>query len=416
MARDILLPELAESIVEAEIQRWLVGEGDAVAKDQPIVEVMTDKATVELPSPWAGVIEALLVQEGQVVPIHTAIARVTVSGEAPADAPPAPAEPARDASLFKPSEQRETVRNPFTSSRLRATPAARRVAKDLGVDLARVAGSGPAGRIRTADVRAAATPGAAPGPTLPPPAPYRTPAGYEDREERRPLRGLRRAIAQQMAASHLHAVRTLAVDEADLTALIAARDRLRPGAEASGVALTFLPFVFQALALTLERHPALNSSLDPATQEIVLKRYCHLGLAVATEAGLVVPVIRDVRDRSLLDLAAAIEALARRAREGRLAPEELTGSTFTVTSIGKVGTLFTFPIINVPDAAILGVHTITRRPVARIIDGEERIVVRDMVYLSLSFDHRLVDGFTAATFLRDLIGLLEAPERLALEA
>ena len=415
MTREILLPELAESIVEAEIQRWMVAVGDRVTKDQPIVEVMTDKATVELPSPWTGIVEALLVAEGAVVPIHAPLARLAVEGDAPASAADPP-EPARDASLFSPSETRETIRNPFVGARPRATPAARRVANDLGVDLGTVPGSGPAGRIRTADVRTAAGARDPGGPRLPPPAPYRTPAGYEDRETRVPLRGLRRAIAQQMTASHLHTVRTLVVDEADVTALGAARDRMQPAAEAAGVKLTYLPFVLQALAAVLDRFPALSSSLDAETQEIVLKRYCNLGIAVATEAGLMVPVVRDVKGQSLLALAATVTDRARRAREGRLTPEELTGSTFTVTSIGNVGSLFTFPIINVPDAAILGVHTAKRRPVARVVDGVERVVVRDMVYLSLSFDHRLVDGFEAATFLQAVIRLLEDPDRLALEA
>jgi pyruvate dehydrogenase E2 component (dihydrolipoamide acetyltransferase) len=411
MPRTIVLPELAESVVEGEIQRWLVAEGDRVAADQPIVEVMTDKATVELPSPFAGIVHRLLAAEGTVVPVHAPIAILLEDGEPPppaAGAGPAPAPPAREAALFTATDARVEIRNPFAARRIRATPKARKVARERGLDLARIPGSGPHGRIRVQDVEAAAGPagGAAA------PLGYRAPAGYEHLEERIPLRGLRRAIADRMTASHRHAVGTLAVDEADFTALRALRDRLRPELEAAGTRLTYLPFVFRALALALGRFPALATSLDEVTREIVVKRYCHLGLAVATEAGLVVPVIRDAGAKPLADLAREIEETAARARAGRLRPEELTGSVFTVTSIGGVGTLFTFPIINLPDAAILGVHTAKRRPVVVEEAGHERIAIREMVYLSLAFDHRLVDGATAAGFLRAVVELLEAPEPL----
>jgi pyruvate dehydrogenase E2 component (dihydrolipoamide acetyltransferase) len=199
-----------------------------------------------------------------------------------------------------------------------------------------------------------------------------------------------------MTLSHLHTVRTLAVDEADLTALGAARGKL-----------SYLPFVVRASTLALQQFPALNSSLDERTQEIVLKRYYNIGVAVNTGAGLVVPVVKDAEAKTVEALGTEIDGLAQRAREGKLAPADVDGSTFTITSIGGVGTLFSFPIINVPDAAILGVHTIKRRPVVVTEDGQERLVVRDMAYLSLSFDHRLVDGFTAASFLRAVIERLE---------
>jgi pyruvate dehydrogenase E2 component (dihydrolipoamide acetyltransferase) len=234
-------------------------------------------------------------------------------------------------------------------------------------------------------------------------------------EERVPIRGVRRAIVDQMVASHLHTVRTLVVDEVDMTNLRQLRERLKPLGEARGVRLTYLPFIFRALAIILEKFSLLNSSLDEQRQEIVLKRYCHLGLAVSTDAGLMVPVVRDVGTKSLLTLAGEIEDLANRARQGKLAPAELVGSTFTVTSIGNVGTLFTFPIINVPNAAILGVHTMKRRPVVVEENGKEAVAIRDMLYLSLSFDHRLIDGATAAAFLQELIGLLQQPEQLSTE-
>jgi len=227
------------------------------------------------------------------------------------------------------------------------------------------------------------------------------------------LRGLRRAIAQQMMASHLYTVRTLTVDEVDMTELVALRNRLKPEAEAQGAKLSYLPFIFKAVAVALKKFPALNSSLDEARQEVVLKRYVNIGMAVATENGLIVPVVRDVERKSLLQLAREINDLAERARGGKLAPEEVSGSTFSITNIGSVGALFSFPIINVPDAAILGVHSIQKRPV---VDERDEIVVRQMMYLSLSFDHRLVDGAEAARFCKEVIRLLEKPERLFLEA
>ncbi|MGE0555319.1 MAG: dihydrolipoamide acetyltransferase family protein [Gemmatimonadales bacterium] len=408
MPREIRMPELAESVVEGEIQRWLVAEGEAVAKDQPIVEVMTDKATVELPSPYAGTLVKLLAAEGEVVAVHAPIALIE-SEDQGADAPAGPTPPAaKDASLFTASEHREAVRNPFLAARAPALPGARRLARQLGVDLGSVAGSGPGGRIRPDDVSAAAS--AARGPLAP--RGYVSPPGEQDRETRVPLRGVRRTIVDQMTESHLHTVRTLAVDEADWTALIQTREGLDPEARARGVKLTYLPFIFLAVARALQQHPAVNASLDEVSREIVLKRYVHLGMAVETETGLMVPVVRDVPAKTVLDLAAETQSLAESARDGSVAPERMQGSCFTVTSIGKVGTLFSFPIIKLPDAGILGVHTIQRRPVVRTIEGEERVVPRDMVYLSLSFDHRLIDGFTAATFLRDVIALLEAPEQL----
>ncbi len=464
MPREVVLPELAESVVEGEILRWLVSEGDFLKKDQPFVEVMTDKVTVELPSPQEGVLLQKLVEEGDVVPVHAPIALIAEPGEVTApitDKKPAPApsvqaqeersivEPGQvqeddgaNLSLFKPDSKQEQVKNPFARpaaapatqgtaeaprGRIIAVPAARKLARELGLDLAQIPGSGPNGRVRLEDVKAFAEVGhraqsqkpspslpapSAPG-SLPSPVPYRTPKGYENRETRLPLRGLRRAIAQQMVASHLYTVRTLTVDEVDMTELVALRSRLKADAEAQGVKLSYLPFIFKAIARALKKYPALNSSLDEASQEIVLKNYCNIGMAVAAENGLVVPVLRDVDQKSLLDLALEVGSLAEKARSGKLSPEDMSGSTFSVTNIGSIGALFSFPIINVPDAAILGIHSIQKRPV---VDEHDQVVVRHMMYISLSFDHRLVDGAEAARFCKEVIRLLEKPERLFLEA
>ncbi len=451
MPKEVLLPELAESIVEGEILKWLVEEGDPIKKDQPIVEVMTDKVTVELPSPYEGVLVKKLVQEGDVVPIHTPIALIAEPGEEGAvpaaavatagveEAAPV-AESGEERVLFKPDATEPEVKSPFAVAaeappraavaatepkagtnrfgRVLAVPAARKLARELGVAIEEVPGSGPAGRVRVEDVRRyaeerARTPAAlavAPG-GFPPPYPYRTPAGYQGLEERKPLRGLRRVIAQGLWQSHLYTVRTLNVDELDATELVRLREVLKPEAEAAGTKLSYLPFIFKAVVQALKKFPQLNASFDWEREEIVYKKYYNLGMAVATDQGLVVPVVKDVDKKTVLELAAEVRALAEKARAGKLAPEDVAGSTFSITNIGSIGAVFSFPIINVPDAAILGVHSIQDRPVVR--DGQ--IAIRKMMYLSLSFDHRLVDGAEAAMFLKEVIRILEAPGRLLLE-
>ncbi len=465
MARELRLPELAESVVEGEIIRWLVAEGETVAHDQPVAEVLTDKATVELPSPYAGVLVKHLAAEGDVVQVNSAIAlfsdeEAPAGAAAPASATSKPApsvqaaeersivEPGRavkeddgeSLSLFKPSpsgtsETLPQMKRPTTGAgaavaaavvpppkpaaargaygRVLAVPAARKLARELGVDVEQVLGSGPHGRVRVDDVRDhGAAPAGAGGAAMPAPVAYHTPAGYEELEERVPLRGLRRVISNQMMASHLHAVRTLHVDEADVTALVELRQKLKPRAAARGVKLSYLPFVMKAVATALSDFPVLNSSLDEVNSEIIRKRYYNLGMAVATDAGLVVPVLRDVDQRTIMELAAEINRLAEVAKAGKLTPEELKGGTFSITNIGSLGGLFSFPIINVPEAAILGVHSIKKRPV---VLEDDSIEARQMLYLSLSFDHRLVDGAEASMFTSRVIDLLENPEVMMLD-
>jgi 2-oxoisovalerate dehydrogenase E2 component (dihydrolipoyl transacylase) len=471
MPRDFVLPELAESVVEGEITSWLVEEGAVVEADQPVVEVMTDKVTVELPIPFGGVLIERVAQVGDVVAVGATLARVEVGAAADASTPPeavartasagAPAD-AGDAhalpddddgdalSLFKaeaPSaggpvfavRRREEGRGVATApraaprrdaeggpsgapaprgafGRVVAVPAARRLARELGVPIEQVIGSGPSGRVRVGDVEEHARSDARGGPrggALPAPVRPVTPAGYEEREERVPLRGLRRVIAQQMTASHLHAVRTLHVDEADVSELVRMRERLKPRAEARGVRLSYLPFVMKAVTHALKAFPMLNASLDDERQELVVKRYVHLGMAVATDAGLVVPVVRDADQKSLMALAADVQELAAKAREGKLQGDDVRGGSFSLTNIGSIGGLFSFPIINVPEAAILGVHSIKKRPV---VLPDDTIAARPMLYLSLSFDHRVVDGAEAARFTSHVIDVLEAPEVLLLDA
>ncbi|MDO4262714.1 MAG: dihydrolipoamide acetyltransferase family protein [Deinococcus sp.] len=482
--KEVLLPELAESVVEGEILKWMVAEGDTVAAEQPLCEVMTDKVTVELPSPFAGTVAQLLVKEGDVVAVHAPLLLLDETGGAAAGSAetsaqtPSPEQAIQDtgenprteeaqlppqaeeersiveaghiakdddsSSLFRAFETGGAVKvqglkraeaasaqapAPTGSAgradgRILAVPAARQLAREMGLDLKDVQGSGPNGRIRIADVAAhlkAQTPaqGAATAPAgaqggLPvPPVQYRTPKGYEHLEERVPLRGMRRAIANQMLASHLYTVRTLTVDEINMTRLVQFRDRVKGEAAAAGVKISYLPFIFKAVAAALKKYPSLNTSFDEATQEIVQKRYYNMGMAVATDAGLTVPVLRDVDKKSVYELAREVVDLAGRAQEGKLKGDELSGSTFAITNIGSIGALFSFPIINVPDAAILGIHSIQKRP---IVNENDEIEIAYMMYISLSFDHRLVDGAEAARFCKEVIRLLENPDRLMLEA
>ncbi|MEW6719814.1 MAG: dihydrolipoamide acetyltransferase family protein, partial [Thermodesulfobacteriota bacterium] len=276
-----------------------------------------------------------------------------------------------------------------------ATPSVRKLARDLGVDIESVAGSGPGGRVTEDDVR-----GAHAGKRGEPSAPKAPPA------ERRPLRGKRRMIAKKMVAAKTRVPHVLLVDEAEATAIRELRAKAREAGEREGVKVTVLPFIIKAVVAALKEHPVLNASLDEEREEMVLKKSYDIGVAVDTEDGPMVPVVRNADTLSILDMAREIHRLANAARAGSIAPGDLSGGTFTVTSIGSIGGLLSYPIINVPEAAILAAHKIVSRPVAR--DG--KVVPRDMMYLSLSFDHRIVDGGEAARFLNDVIRRIETPE------
>ena len=419
MLIDVKLPELAESVVEGEVVRWLVAVGGTVGADEPLLEVMTDKVTVELPTPAAGILREIVAAEGAVVPVGGLLARLEVAVAAAVTTPAA--EP--DASLFKAASAAggepplpTVVKRTQSASapgggplprgaygRVPATPTARRRAREQGIPLTALVGSGPFGRVRLADV---ATPNPWPSPPLP-----ITPTGYAERERRYPLRGVRRRIKEQMVASHLYTVRTLHVDEVDVSGLQALRAEWQPIAIEVGVKLTLLPFILKALAALLPAYPALRSALDEGANEVVVRDYTNLGVAVDTPNGLIVPVVRDVERKPLLDVAREVQGLAVGARDGSLPPEALRGGSFTVTNIGSIGGLFSFPIINAPEAAILGVHSVRKRPV---VLPDDTIAARPMLYLSLSFDHRLVDGGDAARFTRDLVNLLAEPNGLPL--
>ena len=409
MAYDVKLPDIGEGVAEGEIVRWLVKPGDAVREDQPLVEVMTDKASVEIPSPRTGTIEAIRVEAGAVVPVGTVLVSIAVSGSASAPAAAAVGHAAHSSQVAAVAAARPAPAAAGASTRVEATPAVRALAKDLGVALERVTGSGPGGRISSDDVRAAAggaaaaraaPSGAVPGGAKP------APASSAD-ETRLPLRGLRRKIAEHMRRSLSTAAQFTFVAECDFTALVEHRAQAAARAKTAGVKLTYLAYVLRALPLVLREFPLLNSSLDDQAGEIVLKRRFHLGLATATDEGLTVPILHDADRLGLFGLAREIDRLAAAARDHKLKLEELQGGTFTVTSTGAKGGVLATPILHHPQVAILGLHAITKKPA--VWGGE--IVARDLGNLSLSLDHRVVDGAVGADFLYALVDRLQSPER-----
>jgi pyruvate/2-oxoglutarate dehydrogenase complex dihydrolipoamide acyltransferase (E2) component len=377
MAFEFKLPDLGEGVQEGEIVRWLVREGDVVAPEQPMVEVMTDKVTAELPSPVAGTVLKLHGQPGDIVPVESVLV-VIENGEAPAPAAPSGNGMARSFSSPSPSASAEVPT---------AVPAVRRLAKELGVDLAAVVGTGTGGRVTEQDVRAAVT---QPEPAAP---------------RRVPLRGVRRVIAEHMLQAQRLAAPYTFVEEVDFTDLVSLRGRVQPIAEKAGVRITYLPFIMAAVSMALREHPTFNATSDPETGDLLVSDEQHVGVAVHTDAGLVVPVIRNVERRNLLDLAREVERLSQAARHGKLTREDLHGGTFSLTSLGPRGGVMGTPILNTPQVAVLGVHRIAPRPVVH--DGA--IVARQMGNISLTLDHRYIDGYVAAGFAQTLKQYLEDP-------
>jgi pyruvate dehydrogenase E2 component (dihydrolipoamide acetyltransferase) len=464
MAYQLELPDIGEGVVEAEVQQWFVKAGDRVVEDQPIVEVMTDKATVTIPSPRRGRILKLFWNVGDVAKVHAPLVEMELE-DAPA-ARPQPAssrpEPARAPEPAVPATPTESARADFGAPhsgatatgfqdaapghKALATPAVRALAREMGVDVNAVEGTGPGGRVTKDDLRAfraqtngqarpaasaapTATPARAPPSPRPPAHPERSAgaAGAESKgppaergergsaagaaEERIPLRGLRKRIAENMARSKRTAAHFTFVEQCDVTELVRVKDRIAAAAQEEGVKMTFLPFVVKSVVAALRKHPMLNAALDEEHGEIVVKRRYDLGIASATENGLVVPVVRGADQRSLLDLAREIERLAADSKAGRSRPEDMGNSTFTITSLGALGGLFATPVLNHPEVGILGVHRIRPTPVVK--DGQ--VVVRDVMHVSVTSDHRVVDGDEAARFAYDVIRYLEDPNLLFMQ-
>lgn len=432
------LPEIGEGVVEGEVVRWLVKVGDDVSRDQPLCEIMTDKATVEISSPKSGKVTKLHGNPGDVVKVHAPLVELALgdapaapaakAAPAPAPAPvatapvaaPAPAPAAAPAPVATPAPAPVAAAAPVgipapvaakmpappqVGGRVLASPAVRHAARGAGVDLAQVAGSGKDGRVTRADVEAFATmPAPVAAPAIAAPAPV---AG----DERVKIIGLRRKIAEKMVQAYRTAPHFTYVDEVDCSRLVAMRASINPLAQERGVKLSYLPFILKALAVTFREFPTLNAVMDEEDFALVLRKDVNIGIATDTDAGLYVPVIRHVDQKSVLQIAAEIADLTKRTREGKAKLEELSGGTFTVTSVGNIGGRFATPILNHPEVAILGVNQIHDRPVA--IDG--KVEVRPMMYLSPSFDHRVIDGAVAARFVSALKRLLEKPEALLLD-
>jgi pyruvate dehydrogenase E2 component (dihydrolipoamide acetyltransferase) len=434
------LPDLGEGITEAELVRWLVKVGDTVTQDQEVVEVQTDKAMVELPSPVAGTVLELNVPEGQVVPVETVLLTFDDNAEKSESTVSSPSETVNS------SQHPDTKNNPATElvavssssngtsstngasahvqqhRRILATPVARRMARELGIDISTIKGSGPAGRIRTQDVQAlvaqqttrpkfetAPIPAyeshdaltASATPTLP---------GEDEPadEERIPLRGLRRRIAENMVLSVNTIPQVTSLVEVDATALMALRKSLLTEAEGQNVKLSYLPFIIKALVHALRLYPYVNATID--NDEIVLKHTYSIGIATATPDGLLVPVLRSADKLTLLEIAREVNRLAEAGRERKLQLQELRGSSFTISNYGSVGGFFTTPIINPGEAGILGLGKIVKRPWV----VEDRVEVRPVLPLSFTADHRLIDGELAMRFLNTLVATLENPNLLLL--
>lgn len=388
MPFDFLLPDLGEGITEAEIRKWLVTVGDEVEEHQPVVEVETDKAVVEVPTPRKGTVLSLARNEGEVVGVGETL--LTISEKVVKEQP-------RPRSVSVVGELPEAEETPPPT--VLATPAVRALAREKGISFDGIRGSGPRGSITREDLLAAGEK-----------------RGSVDEkqglEERIPFRGLRRTIARNLLKSHQMTVCVTGMEEVDVTELWRLRVRENAGLDARGIHLTYFPFIIKAVQHALRDHPLLNASVDEEGEAIVLKKYCNIGFAVDTPDGLIVPVLRDVEKKSILELAEDLQALTERARQRTITLAEMKGSSFTISNFGQFGGGFATPIINYPDVAILGCGRIADKP--WVVNGE--IAIRKILPLSLTFDHRVTDGGDATRFLSRVAGYLEDPALLFIES
>lgn len=422
--QDVKLPELGEGVTEGELVKWLVKPGDSVKADQAIAEVLTDKATVEVPTPAAGIVKDLKFKAGDVVKVgSTMITLEGAGGAASAPAPTAPAQaaapaaaPAAKAAPAATASTSAGIFPPVADSKVLATPATRRLAREMGVDINSLSGTGLAGRVTREDVMSSGG-GAAPAKaaaastgsiSIPKPA-YQGPAGAA--EERVPLIGIRKKIAENMQRSKHVIPHFTIMDEAKVDAMVALREGLKEHAEKNGTKITYLPIVMKALIATIREFPMFNASIDDAAGEIVYKKYFNLGFAADTPNGLVVPVIKNADQKSILEISKEILDLSKRARDGKLKPDEMKGATITVTNIGSIGGTYATPVINHPEVAILGMYKIDEKIVLK--NGQVS-AIKVMNY-TMTADHRLIDGAVAARFLAAFIGRIENPGKLLVE-
>jgi pyruvate dehydrogenase E2 component (dihydrolipoamide acetyltransferase) len=452
MAVDVIMPQMGESIFEGTITKWLKKAGDKIERDEPLFEISTDKVDAEIPSPSAGVLKEIKVNEGQTVPIQTVVAIIDVDGaaaqaaapapvkpeatasakpSAPAVAQPATAEPAKESQKPAPAADTGSPTAPqkpavsASGEKVRSSPLVRRIAREHDVDLTQVPGTGAGGRVSKHDILAAVEGGATSAPSARPAAapgtaPSRPPATggvsasavlenavprekmYFGHYEVQPMSVMRQRIAEHMVLSKRVSPHVYSVDEVNVSAIAAIRAKMKAKfEETTSTKLTFMPFFVRAAVEALRKYPTVNSSVDGTN--IVLHKECNIGIAVALDWGLIVPVIKNAEEKNFLGIARAMNDLAERARAKKLKPDEVAEGTFAITNPGVFGGLFGLPVINQPNVAILGLGTIEKRPV--VID--DAIAIRSMVYLTLSYDHRVVDGAVAHQFMAHIKHTLE---------
>ncbi|RME16893.1 MAG: 2-oxo acid dehydrogenase subunit E2 [Bdellovibrio sp.] len=423
--KEVKLPDIGEGVTEGEMIKWLVKEGDVVEEDQPIAEVMTDKATVEVPTPFSGVVKELKVKEGDIVPIETTLLVLEESEGKKASGETKEKEAAPSQPEAKP-EKREPIPTQIVSddyyppvANVLATPSTRRLARELHVDINKIEGTGLAGRVTREDVLKVASTSAPQqqgGMEVVPSAAKElwTPSygqGVTEQEERVPLRGIRRKIAEQMQKTKHIVPHFTIMDEANVTELVKVRQQAKALGEQYGVKITYLPFVMKALIATLREFPMFNASIDDEAGEIVYKKYFHIGFAADTPNGLLVPVVKNADQKTLLQVSKEINELANKARLGKLSLEEMKGATISITNIGSVGGTYATPIINHPEVAIIGMYKIVDKPV--MINGKFRAA--KVMNFTATCDHRLIDGAVAANFLKAFIQRIEQPSQLMLD-
>lgn len=431
--QDVKLPELGEGVTEGELVKWLVKSGDTVKADQPIAEVLTDKATVEVPSPVAGTVKDLKFKAGDVVKVGSTMITLSGAGSAKPSAPektaPAGAQREVPASAHAHFAAASTgngagasvasgIFPPVADSKVLATPATRRLAREMNIDINSLSGSGLAGRVTREDVMSAkggaSAPAAStkapstPGMSIPRPS-YQGPAGAD--EERVPLIGIRKKIAENMQKSKHIIPHFTIMDEAKVDEMVTLRESLKEFAEKQGTKITYLPIIMKAMIATIREFPMFNASIDDAAGELVYKKYFNLGFAADTPNGLVVPVIKNADQKNILEISKEILDLSKRARDGKLKPDEMKGATITITNIGSIGGTYATPVINHPEVAILGMYKIDEKPVIK--NGQ--LAAIKVMNFTVTADHRLIDGAVAARFLKAFIERIENPGKLLVE-
>ncbi len=414
------LPELGEGLAEGEVVSWKVKEGDSIKADQTMVEVMTDKATVEVPAPRSGVVKKLFYKAGELAKVGAPLIEIEEDGAAATKskdeskeaseereaAPKKVAAPTSNANSAPPAEKPSQKVSEKSSERVLASPAVRKMAREMNLALTQVDGSGDRGRVLRTDLAKAGTQT---------PATRSTSAGMKNLEERIPFIGIRRKIADRLSESYTKAVHFTHFDEVDFTEVNQLRDEMNQYADRAklGVKLTYLPFFIRGSIAALKKFPILNSTLDEERNEVVIRHYYHYGISVQTDNGLMVGVVRDCDQKDVFQLAKEIKEVADRARSGKASIQDLTGSTITITNPGNIGGLYATPIINFPETVILGMFQIKKRPIVKEINGSDTIVSRPMMYTNITCDHRIVDGAIAAGYLRQFCEYMENPARMA---